>query len=262
MTTTLKHEATNFSMVIDGMKIADIMKEAVTADRKIGQTALRELIKGNVSSSCGFTILAEEAKPKVEETPADKANPAVEILNDGSNEKVNEMKQAAVAESKAGRRSMKTEAKKPRITMEEVKAALPNIHWGKYDCVEHALEAKTKRLTRKFGRIAHSSLFDLKSIEVILNSVTHDRKIVDSFEIHDSKGHLYTVVPKKRGDEKAEAEVLGRENDFSEPLCHGSWSKVVEYFMGAKAEDAANESSPETPETTGGSEEQAREEEE
>ena len=93
-------------------------------------------------------------------------------------------------------------------------------------CKESSLRNRAKRLFPKLKSLFRSYRFDPPSTYVFFKNNCgfngEKCKLYDDFRICDidNGGVLYTITPKNiDGD----SEIWGKNNDFAEPLCKGSW---------------------------------------
>jgi hypothetical protein len=107
--------------------------------------------------------------------------------------------------------------------------------WYDWFCKDTSLVNKTHKLVKKLKQIIKSHKFSIDSTYVFFkNNCPMVGSLYDDFRICDIKtgNVLYTITPRSghRSDEGA-AEVWGHENGFEEPLVHGRWKDVKDFFM-------------------------------
>lgn len=106
--------------------------------------------------------------------------------------------------------------------------------WYDWFCRESSLAGKTKKLAPKVKQVAKSAKVNVDTMYVFFkNNCPVYGKLYDDFRICDvATGKvIYTVVPASGFEKnKGQAEVWGRENEFSGPLVAGDWKDILKFF--------------------------------
>jgi hypothetical protein len=106
--------------------------------------------------------------------------------------------------------------------------------WHDWFCDESKLRDKTIKLVKYLKSIVRSQRINIDTMYVFFkNNCPCNGKLYDDFRICDikTKDVIYTVTPHcGHWQTEGQSIVLGRENDFKEPLVTGTWEDVQQFF--------------------------------
>ena len=106
--------------------------------------------------------------------------------------------------------------------------------WYDWFCQDSSLRNKTYKLAPKVKQIAASPKIDPDEVYVwFKNNCPMSGSLYDDFRIADVETNdtLYTFIPRSgHSVMKGQAELWGKDNDFTEALVVGSWRDVKKYM--------------------------------
>lgn len=101
-------------------------------------------------------------------------------------------------------------------------------------CKDASLPKKQEKLDKKVRKLVASTKIDVDTMYVwYKNNCPGFGNLYDDIRFSDLQTGkvIFTIVPRSghKSDENR-AEVWGRENNFQEPLAHGTWKEVRTFF--------------------------------
>lgn len=118
---------------------------------------------------------------------------------------------------------------------ESIKEGYTEELWYDWFCKDDELENRGNLLLSKMKEIVFSKKIDINKNYMFFKNCSPFRgSLYDELKICDieTRDVLYSIVPRSGFIvDNGEAQVWGKENDFSEPIIAGTWEDVVNFFM-------------------------------